>query len=161
MNVYKVTVEFIIESDFTPEAGHFKIKASYFSRDPAGSYEKMLRPEYDYKISTVQLVPVPEIEATTSRLEHAMSADPQVREVKATNMVYDKETRRKIKRKRNHQRINSKGVLMHRYVSQEYLAIARLLSVGKFSRCQGKRCVWLSGDERRQVSEVVKERRKK
>jgi len=142
MNVYKVTVEFIMmDTDWAPEWVTVRVG------------DKVID---NAKVSTVRLVE----EATKKGLVRRV---PVTRDTgtKATNMVYDKETRRKIKRKRNRQRINSDGVLMHRYVSQEYLAIARLLSVGKFSRCQGKRCVWLSGDERRQVSEVVKERRKK
>jgi hypothetical protein len=133
MNVHKVTVEFIMMgSDWAPEWVTVQVG------------DKVID---NAKVSTVRLV-----EETTKK---------GLVRTKATNMVYDKETRRKIKRKRNHQRVNSDGVLVHRYVSAEYLAAASTLSVGKFSRFEGKRCAWLTVDERYLVSEAVKERRKK
>lgn len=84
-----------------------------------------------------------------------------VEQAEPDNTVYCKWAKKKIKRKRNRQRLNWQGELVHEYRSGEYVNAAIKLRVGKLSNRGKKRIVWLNKDERYLVSEYVKEQKGK
>ena len=59
--------------------------------------------------------------------------------------------------KRNTQRISPSGERLTRYVSTQYVSMARSVEVGQYSTHNGKPCVWLNDDQRQAISDLVRE----
>tara|TARA_R100000329_G_C7616289_1_gene218828 strand:+ start:1442 stop:1945 length:504 start_codon:yes stop_codon:yes gene_type:complete len=103
------------------------------------------------EMSDLKLMPDPEPEpepttdddAEVCPLLHQPQAEPTV-------MVIERG-------KRNTQRISPSGERLTRYVSSQYVAMAKSVEVGQYSTHNGKRCVWLTDDQRQAISDLVRE----
>ena len=140
-----------LEALITGNIAVLNVKAS-----PYRVVDAALPPPQNQTIHTKVIEPEPEPEVgDTCPLTGAIVGGEVIREREGDEAGWVTVVKRG---KRNHQRVDGEGVRRTRYVSRDYVEMAKAVDAGQVSRYKGKPCVWLTDDQRTVISDLVRER---